>query len=337
MEPSVPTIPKDSRIMKPIKESLPDHLKKFCADISTEWRQCSEDVDQNSASTTDLNNRIVWAYDYYVEEEKYGFELEQMFAEDFMEWSFGTWKRTTPRVRQEMRDLIATRGTSLGRETEMSATHSLRRLIADYVAFSEIDMRRYEDDHKGREVHGEDNKHSGKADPERADILQLEQRAERRAQRLFQDFRAKLSMLHTIKSDLLDAIDEGASNASICSADIADGISTNFDEKDAADESDYLDGQERAKDTPDNDTTSLVSTETHKKEKNPPEGFAHAKERSAGVVLVELNKEENKFLPGGLALEGFAREKATAQWKMPWYTFLRDSDSYYRLVARLVP
>ncbi|KAG6134262.1 hypothetical protein E4U12_002375 [Claviceps purpurea] len=152
----------------------------------------------------------------------------------------------------------------------------------------------------------------------------------------------------TFDDSQADALDEDTSNASVeCSADNADKDSADFDdEKDAADESDYLDGQERAKDPHDTVTTSLVSTESHNKEMNLPEGFAHAKERSVGLVLVELNKEEKKFLSRVLALKGLAREKATAQWTtpwcvklttMPWINFLPDLDSYYRLVARLVP
>ncbi|KAG6234028.1 hypothetical protein E4U25_006144 [Claviceps purpurea] len=110
----------------------------------------------------------------------------------------------------------------------------------------------------------------------------------------------------TFDDSQADALDENTSNASVeCSADNADKDSADFDdEKDAADESDYLDGQERAKDPHDKVTTSLVSTESHNKEMNLPEGFAHAKERSVGLVLVELNKEEKKFLSRVLALKG---------------------------------
>lgn len=93
-------------IERPKKESLPKHLKKFASHISTNWNDYEEDIDQQTATNVDINNRIVWAYDYYVVEEKKGGTLLRMFCEDFVHWSFETWERATAKVRQEMRDLL---------------------------------------------------------------------------------------------------------------------------------------------------------------------------------------------------------------------------------------
>ncbi|KAG6169919.1 hypothetical protein E4U35_000246, partial [Claviceps purpurea] len=93
--PDVPITERETPPTRPLKESLPKHVRKFVGEISTEWDQYSENIDPNSASNIDLNNRLVWAYDYYVSEEMDGFELEQMFAEDFMEWSYETWNKAS--------------------------------------------------------------------------------------------------------------------------------------------------------------------------------------------------------------------------------------------------
>ncbi|KAG6094510.1 hypothetical protein E4U14_008456 [Claviceps sp. LM454 group G7] len=307
-----------SRAMRPTKESLPKHLKEFCANISTEWEACQDDIDQRTSTTTNVNNYVVNMYNYYVEEEKTGIQLIRMFSEDFADWPVQTWNRADIKIRQALRDHLEAHGF-VSKRPYSSVSHQLRRLVFEY--FNEDALA--EDPLSGEEQSADASE--GSSDPS-----------------------ANSSAENTFDDNQADAIDEDASNASVeCSADNADKDSADFDdEKDAVDESDYLDVQERAKDPHDNVTTSLVSTESHNKEENLPEGFVHDKERSVGLVLVELNKEEKKFLSRVLALKGLAREKATAQWTTPccvkltttpWYNLLRDLDSYYRLVARLVP
>ncbi|KAG6194200.1 hypothetical protein E4U50_000758 [Claviceps purpurea] len=329
MESRVAAIPKGSSIMRPTKESLPQHLKKFHADISTKWTDygiCQDKFDQRTATTTDVNNFIVNMYDYYVEEEKTDIYLIRMFSEDFMDWHVKTWNKADIKIRQALRDHLKAHGF-VSKRPYSSISHQLRRLVFEYF-----------------------NEDSLVEDP-----LSEEEQSADTSEESF-GISVDSSADNTFDDNQADALDEDTSNVSVeCPADNADEDTANFDDKDSTDfddndhtdESDNLEeGKEPAKDPYDNGNTSLVSTESHNKEENLPEGFAHAKERSVGLVLVELNKEEKKFLPGGLALEGLAREKTTAQWTMPWcvtlttmpwYTFLRDSDSYYRLVARLVP
>ncbi|KAG6087053.1 hypothetical protein E4U31_000626 [Claviceps sp. LM219 group G6] len=314
-----------SRAMRPTKESLPKHLKEFCANISTEWEACQDDIDQRTSTTTDVNNYVVNMYNYYVEEEKTGIQLIRMFSEDFADWPVQTWNRADIKIRRALRDHLEAHGF-VSKRPYSSVSHQLRRLVFEY--FNEDALA--EDPLSGEEQSADASE--GSSDPS-----------------------ANSSAENTFDDNQADAIDEDASNASVeCSAENAEKDSANFGDENSADfddndrvkDSDNLDGKEPARDLRGNDTTSLTSTETHNKESNLPEGFAHAKERPVGLVLVELNKEEKKFLSRVLALKGLAREKAAAQWTtlwcvklttMPWINFLRDLDSYYRLVARLVP
>ncbi|KAG5931892.1 hypothetical protein E4U60_005721 [Claviceps pazoutovae] len=250
-------------------------------------------------------------YDYYVEKEKTDIYLIRMFSEDFMDWHVKTWNKADIKICQALRDHLEAHGF-VSKRSYSSVSHQLRRLVFEYF-----------------------NEDSLVGDP-----LSEEEQSADASEESF-DSSVIRSADNTFDDNQADALHEDTSNVSVeSSADIADKDTANFDDKNSAE------GKEPTKDPHDNGTTSLVSTESHNKEENLLEGSAHAKERSGGLILVELNKEEQKFLPGGLALEGLAREKATTQWTMsccvtlttmPWYNFFRDLDSYYRLVARLVP
>ncbi|KAG6282505.1 hypothetical protein E4U09_000597, partial [Claviceps aff. purpurea] len=176
------------QVVHPTEGSLPKHVKKFADFISPEWRKYKygEDIDQRTASTTDINDRIVWAYDYYIEEEKYGFELKRMFAEDFMEWSRETWERATARVRQEMRDLLTKRGIEVGKGTGASVAECLRRMVSDYFESCDDDKGKdhHQHDQETRTDNGESDQKLRKDDLEHATIEQKEQRAQELIQNL---------------------------------------------------------------------------------------------------------------------------------------------------------
>ncbi|KAG6200812.1 hypothetical protein E4U10_001484 [Claviceps purpurea] len=193
-----------------------------------------------------------------------------------MDWHVKTWNKSDIKIRRALRDHLEASGF-VSKRSYSSISHQLRRLVFEYF-----------------------NQDALAEDP-----LSEEEQSADASEESF-DTSVDSSTDSTFDDSQADALDEDTSNASVeCSADNADKDSADFDdEKDAADESDYLDGQERAKDPHDKVTTSLVSTESHNKEMNLPEGFAHAKERSVGLVLVELNKEEKKFLSRVLALKG---------------------------------
>ncbi|KAG6206995.1 hypothetical protein E4U50_003953 [Claviceps purpurea] len=213
-------------------------------------------------------------YDYYVAEEKTDIYLIRMFSEDVMDWHVKTWNKFAERFATTLKHPD---NGFVSKRSYSSISHQLRRLVFEYF-----------------------NQDALAEDP-----LSEEEQSADASEESF-DTSVDSSTDSTFDDSQADALDEDTSNASVeCSADNADKDSADFDdEKDAADESDYLDGQERAKDPHDKVTTSLVSTESHNKEMNLPEGFAHAKERSVGLVLVELNKEEKKFLSRVLALKG---------------------------------
>ncbi|KAG6021353.1 hypothetical protein E4U19_005758 [Claviceps sp. Clav32 group G5] len=297
--------------MRPTKESLPRHLKKFHADISTEWTDygiCQDKFDQRTATTTDVNNFVVNMYGYYVEEEKTDIYLIRMFPEEFMDWHVKTWNKADIKIRRALRDHLEAHGF-ISKRPYSSVSHQLRRLVFEYF-----------------------NEDSLAEDP----LSEEEQSAH--SPEKFSD---------PSDNSSADNTSDDTELAGKETANFDDENSADFDDNNHADESDNLEEEkEPAKDLYDNGTTSLGSTESHNKEENLPKGFAHAKERCAGLILVERNKKEKKFLSVGLALKVLATEKATAQWTMPWcvtlttmpwYNFLRDLDSYYRLVARLVP
>ncbi|KAG6019187.1 hypothetical protein E4U19_007429 [Claviceps sp. Clav32 group G5] len=264
--------------------------------------------------------------DYYVEEEKTDIYLIRMFSEDFMDWHVKTWNKADIKIRQALRDHLQSHGF-VSKRSYSSVSHQLRRIVFEYF-----------------------NGDSLAEDP-----LSEEEQSADASEESF-DTSVDSSADNTFDDNHADAPDKDTSNASVeCSADIADKETANFDDENSADfdDNDHADefdnleeGREPAKGPHDNGTSSLVPTEFHKKEETLPERLAFAKGRSAGLILVERNKEEKKFLPGGLARRGLAEEKATAKCMMPWYVklttmpwinFLRDMDSYYRLVARLVP
>ncbi|KAG6018439.1 hypothetical protein E4U40_000327, partial [Claviceps sp. LM458 group G5] len=281
MEARLATSLMSSRAMRPTKESLPQHLKEFCADISTKWETCQDDIDQRTSTTTDVNNYVVNMYNYYVEEEKMGIQLIRMFSEDFANWSVQTWNRADIKIRQALRDHLEARGF-VRKRSYSSVSNQLRRLVFEYL-----------------------NEDSLAEDP----LNEEEQSAHSSEES--SDPSVNSSADNTFDDNHADALDEDNSNASVeCPADIADEDAANFDDENSADfdDNDHADefdnlekGREPAKDPHDNGTTSLVPTESHNKEENLPEGFAHAKGRSASLILVERNKEEKKFLPGGLA------------------------------------
>ncbi|KAG6045789.1 hypothetical protein E4U17_008134 [Claviceps sp. LM77 group G4] len=231
--------------MRPTKESLPQHLEKFHADISTECTNygiCQDKFDQRTATATDVNNFVVNMYDCYVEEEKTDIYLIRMFSEDFMDWHVKTWSKADIKIRRALSNHLEAHGFS---------AHS-------------------------------PEKSSDPSDNSSAD--------------------------NTFDDNHADAPDEDTSNASVeCSAELAgkdtanfdDENSADFDDNDHADESDNIEeGNEPAKDLYDNGTTSLGSTESHNKEESLPEGFAHAKERCAGLILVDAIRKKKVSVRG---------------------------------------
>ncbi|KAG6282640.1 hypothetical protein E4U46_008109, partial [Claviceps purpurea] len=84
--------------------------------------------------------------------------------------------------------------------------------------------------------------------------------------------------------------------------DIADKDTANFDDKLTTTTPTSLTNLKKEKSLPRTPMTtappgcgtSLVSTESHNKEENPPLGSTHAKERSAGLILVELAATRKK-------------------------------------------
>ncbi|KAG6051926.1 hypothetical protein E4U39_006448 [Claviceps sp. Clav50 group G5] len=136
-----PTQTNTSIIERPKKETLPKHLKKFASHISTNWTDYEEDIDQYTATNVDVNNRIVWAYDYYVVEEKKGEALLRMFCEDFAYWSFETWETATAKVRQEMRDLLEEKGIPTAKGSGLSVSRDLKAIISDFINAKSIDIK----------------------------------------------------------------------------------------------------------------------------------------------------------------------------------------------------
>ncbi|KAG6020147.1 hypothetical protein E4U40_006379, partial [Claviceps sp. LM458 group G5] len=240
--------------MRPTKESLPRHLKKFHADISTEWTDygiCQDKFDQRTATTTDVNNFVVNMYGYYVEEEKTDIYLIRMFPEEFMDWHVKTWNKADIKIRRALRDHLEAHGF-ISKRPYSSVSHQLRRLVFEY----------FNEDSLAEDPLSEEEQH----------------------------FHA--------------SVECSAELAGKETANFDDENSADFDDNNHADESDNLEEEkEPAKDLYDNGTTSLGSTESHNKEENLPKGFAHAKERCAGLILVERNKKEKKFLSVGLALK----------------------------------
>ncbi|KAG5951024.1 hypothetical protein E4U58_001342 [Claviceps cyperi] len=265
MEARLATVSTSFRVMRPTGESLPQHLKEFCADISTEWETCQEDIDQRTSTTTDVSNYVVNMYDYYVKEEKTGIQLIRMFSEDFAHWPVQTWNRGDIKIRQALRDHLEAHGF-VSKRSYSSVSRQLHRLVFEY--FNE--------------------------DALAEDPLSAEEQSANASEESF-DTSVHSSADDTFDDNQADALDEDTAN---------------FDNKNSAilmktTTPTSLTTLKKEKSLPRTPMTTAPPALFRlklaiKKRESLPEGFAYAKERSAGLILVERNKEEKEVFARGI-------------------------------------
>ncbi|KAG6152862.1 hypothetical protein E4U51_000319 [Claviceps purpurea] len=114
------------------RDMLPDRLSRFADYVTAAWQDRRTIINQHS-TTLDIDNKLAYLYNYYVEHGKTHEMLRRTFCEDCEDWTIHTWEKASFRPRQEMRDLLEVNGIYVGKGSGSKIAENLLRVVSIYM------------------------------------------------------------------------------------------------------------------------------------------------------------------------------------------------------------
>ncbi|KAG6029456.1 hypothetical protein E4U19_000939, partial [Claviceps sp. Clav32 group G5] len=90
---------------------LNPQLNCFEKYISRDWYESEDEyINLKEASTTQLNNRVIYSLHQYLEDETVGKRLYRIACADFADWDASVWTKVHPEIRKKFRKVMAEGG-----------------------------------------------------------------------------------------------------------------------------------------------------------------------------------------------------------------------------------
>ncbi|KAG5950981.1 hypothetical protein E4U58_001346 [Claviceps cyperi] len=122
-------------------DMLPDRLSRFADYVTAAWQDRRTTINQYS-TTLDIDNKLAYLYNYYVEHGKTHEMLRRTFCEDCEDceyWTIPTWEKASSRPRQEMRDLHEINGIYVGKGSGSKIAENLHHVVTRYMCDDDDD------------------------------------------------------------------------------------------------------------------------------------------------------------------------------------------------------
>ncbi|KAG6147546.1 hypothetical protein E4U11_000912, partial [Claviceps purpurea] len=76
-------------------DMLPDHLSRFADYVTAAWqdRRTTIGIIHQHSTTLDIDNKLAYLYNYYVEHDKTYEVLRRTFCEDCEHWTLPIWEK----------------------------------------------------------------------------------------------------------------------------------------------------------------------------------------------------------------------------------------------------
>ncbi|KAG6092734.1 hypothetical protein E4U14_000549 [Claviceps sp. LM454 group G7] len=129
------------------RDMLPDRLSRFAGYITSAWEDRRTTITQHS-TTTDIDNKLAYLYNHYVEHGKTHEMLRRTVCEDCEDWTVKTWSRASRRVCQELRDLLVTNDIYVGNGSGSKLAVHLRCVVIRYMrdAGEDLDEEEFDEE-----------------------------------------------------------------------------------------------------------------------------------------------------------------------------------------------
>ncbi|KAG6229342.1 hypothetical protein E4U25_007435 [Claviceps purpurea] len=107
-------------------------LSRFADYVTAAWQDRYATINQHS-TTLDIDNKLAYLYNHYVEHGKTHEMLRRKFCEDCD-------SRASSRPRQEMRDLLEVNAIYVGKGSESKMAENLHRVVSRYMCDDDGDI-----------------------------------------------------------------------------------------------------------------------------------------------------------------------------------------------------
>ncbi|KAG6286343.1 hypothetical protein E4U09_006772 [Claviceps aff. purpurea] len=120
------------------RDMLPERLSRFADYVTAAWQDRRTIINEHSTSL-DIDNKLAYLYNYYVEHDKTHEMLRRTFCEDCEHWTLPIWEKASSRPRQEMRDLLEVNGIYVGKGSGSKIAGNLHRVVTRYMCDDDDD------------------------------------------------------------------------------------------------------------------------------------------------------------------------------------------------------
>ncbi|KAG6241676.1 hypothetical protein E4U25_005758 [Claviceps purpurea] len=120
------------------RDMLPERLSRFADYVTAAWQDRRTIINEHSTSL-DIDNKLAYLYNYYVEHDKTHEMLRRTFCEDCEHWTLPIWEKASSRPRQEIRDLLEVNGIYVGKGSGSKIAGNLHRVVTRYMCDDDDD------------------------------------------------------------------------------------------------------------------------------------------------------------------------------------------------------
>ncbi|KAG6281546.1 hypothetical protein E4U48_006692 [Claviceps purpurea] len=98
-------------------DKLPDRLSRFADYVTAAWQDRRTIINQHSTSL-DIDNKLAYLYNYYVEHGKTHEMLRRTFCEDCEHWTLTAWEKAVPTRAKKCATSLKSTASTLAKDRE---------------------------------------------------------------------------------------------------------------------------------------------------------------------------------------------------------------------------